>query len=351
MRKILMSLLLCLMATTVLADEQKKVTLNGDHNKEMINLSFCNIFVNLNEADDGVGDVSIELENLSESKVLILFDRSYMEKQAKKLSPKMKFDKTFGGTKGKRVIDPCSEQLGSVMQLRPSDKKSLPSVRVESEATKVVTLPVYIAKVKGKKALILLEKQVIELDIEVELKPGAEYEQMKTECDELIQEISRTGICPNKKHKPSADDHKESYQKRIDEQKSKIDKIISSHGWNSNDAGYRRYAELKSKLDGIEFTERDCGRHKSSGGAVSSGHKCSYCGLSLQQIYHKLDDLYKKIYSSSDRKGTKASVMSQVNALYNCCTDSRCSKHAAQWKKGGDYKNKIVERYNRINSL
>ena len=351
MKKILMSLLLCLMAASVMADEQKKVTLNSDHNQEMINLSFCNIFVNLNEVEDGVGEVSLELENLSESKVLILFDRSYMEKQMKKLSPKMVFDKTFGGTKGKRVADPFSEQLSNVMRLRPSDKQSLPFVRVENEATKVVTLPVYIAKYKGKKALLLLEKQVIELDIEVVLKPSAEFVLMNTKCEELLQEISRTGICPNKKHKPSADKQKEDYQNRIDELKSKIDEHISSHGWSSNDAGYRRYAELKSKLDGVEFVERDCGRHKTTVVSGGGGHKCSYCGLSLQQIYHKLDDLYKKIYSSSDRKATKASVMSQVNALYNCCTDTKCSKHAAQWKKGGDYKSKIVERYNRINSL
>ena len=196
--------------------------------------------------------------------------------------------------------------------------------------------------------MILLERQVIELDIEAELKPSAEYIQMNTECEQLIREITNTGICPNKSHRTSADKQKEDYQNRIDAMKGKIDEIISSHGWSSDDAGYRRFAELKSKLDGVEFVERDCGRHKAP---VASGHKCSYCGLSLQQIYHRLDDLYKKIYSSSDRKAAKAKVMSQVNAFYNCCTDTKCSKHAAQWRKGGDYKSKIVERYNRINSL
>lgn len=349
MKKILMTLLLCLLTIGIMADEQKKVTLSGDHNKEMICLSYCNIFINLNDVDNGEGEVSIELENLSESKVLFLFDRSYMEKQVKKLSPTITFDKIYGGTKGKRVIDPCSEQLNRVVQLRPSDKQTLPPVRVENGATKVVQLPIYIAKYKGKKALILLEKQLIELNIDVELKPSSEYVELNTECDNILNAISR-GICPNKKHRQSLSKQKEDLEKRIDDFKNKIDKLISSHGWNSNDAGYRRYDELKSKLDKSEIEERDCGKHRSSG-VSSGGHKCSYCGLSLQQIYHKLDDLYKKIYSSSDRKATKASVMSQVNALYNCCTDSKCSNHAAQWRKGGDYKNKIVERYNRINNL
>ena len=347
MRKVFMCALLCLAVLTGWADEQKKVTLSSDHQKETINLSFLNIFVSLNQTDDEKGDVSIELENLSESKVLILFDRSYTEKQAKKMTPKLQFDKTFGGTKGKRIIDPYSYQLNRVMQFRPSDKYSLPTLSVEGEQSTVVTLPIYIAKWKGSKKLILLEKQVIELDIEAQFKPSAEFVDMSKRCDDLLQEIERSPICTNKSHRPSADKQREELQTKIDELKSAIDDIVSKHGWSSTDNGYRRYNELKEKFAGVQFVERDCGRH----GKVKSGHQCSYCGLSLQQIYHKLDDLYKKIYSSSDRKGTKASVMSQVNALYNCCTATNCSKHAAQWKQGGDYKNKIVERYNRINGL
>ena len=347
MRKVFMCALLCLAVLTGWADEQKKVTLSSDHQKETINLSFLNIFVSLNQTDDEKGDVSIELENLSESKVLILFDHSYTEKQAKKMTPRLQFDKTFGGTKGKRIIDPYSYQLNRVMQFRPSDKYSLPTLSVEGEQSTVVTLPIYIAKWKGSKKLILLEKQVIELDIEAQFKPSAEFVDMSKRCDDLLQEIERSPICTNKSHRPSADKQREEMQTKIDELKSAIDDIVSKHGWSSTDNGYRRYNELKEKFAGVQFVERDCGRH----GKVKSGHQCSYCGLSLQQIYHKLDDLYKKIYSSSDRKGTKASVMSQVNALYNCCTATNCSKHAAQWKQGGDYKNKIVERYNRINGL
>ena len=105
--------------------------------------------------------------------------------------------------------------------------------------------------------------------------------------------------------------------------------------------------DLKERLDNANFREGDCGRHS----RVREGHTCSYCSLSLQQIYHKLDDFYKKIYSSNNRKEAKASVMSQVNALYQCCTDPTCSKHASAWKKGGDYKTKIIERYNRIKNL
>ena len=346
MKKTFVCMLLCLMTAMGWADEQKKVTLSNDHNKEAINLSYLNIFVSLTEDDDDKGDVCIELENLSESKVLILFDHSYTEKQAKKMTPKFQFDKTFGGTKGQRIIAPCSYQLNRVMQFRPSDKYTLPVISVESEQPVVVTLPIYIAKWKGSKKLILLEKQVIELDIEAQLKPSAEFVDMSKRCNDLLKEIENSPICTNKSHKPSADKQREELQAKIDGLKSEIDSIIIKHAWTSSDNGYRRFNDLKEQFANVQFAERDCGRH-----SRSKAHQCRYCSLSLQQIYHKLDDLYKKIYSNSDRKGTKASVIKQVNELYNCCTDSRCKKHAAQWKKGGDYKNKIVERYNRINGL
>ena len=142
-------------------------------------------------------------------------------------------------------------------------------------------------------------------------------------------------------------------QDKINSLKRKIDAAIQSHGWQPNSRAFARYNELKSTLDGIDLDSRvrDCGRHKTAA-PKKSGHSCSYCSLSLQQIYHQLDDIYKKIYSSSDRKAAKAKVMGQVNALYRCCTDSGCSKHAAAWKSGGDgYKAKITERYNRINGI
>ena len=50
-------------------------------------------------------------------------------------------------------------------------------------------------------------------------------------------------------------------------------------------------------------------------------------------------------------KLAEAKVIKEVNALYQCCTDPSCSKHASAWKSGGEYKTKIIERYNRISNL
>ena len=349
MRKFLFILLgLSLAYINVKADEQKKVSLSNDHTQETISLGYCNIFATLNASEgEEVGNVTIELENLDETNVLILFDEAYSEKSIKKLNTSIRFDKKFGGTKNKRVIDPCNQPLNQVMLFKPSDKLALPAIRVTNEQTEKCRMPIYIAKFKGKKKLILLEKQVIELDIEAELKPSKEYLSLSSECEKLENEIKRTLICTNSKHKTSASKQKGSYLKRIEALKEKIDNTIAAHGWSAGDAGYKRYNELKNRLADADFREGDCGKH----GRQREGHTCSYCSLSLQQIYHQLDDIYKKIYSSSNRKDTKAAVMGQVNALYQCCTATDCSKHASAWKKGGDYKNKIVERYNRIKNL
>ena len=349
MKRIIVLLLsLGLAYVNINADEQKKISLSNDHSQETISLGYCNIFATLSSSEgDDVADVSIELENLDETNVLILFDEAYSEKSVKKLKTSIRFDKKFGGTKNKRVIDPYNQPLNQVMLFQPSDKLALPAIKVGNEQSAKCRMPIYIAKFKGKKKLILLEKQVIELDIEAELKPSKEFLSLSSECEKLENDIRRAVICTNSKHKTSASKQKEPYEKRIEALKQKIDNAIAAHNWSAADGGYKRYNGLKERLANVDFREGDCGKH----GRPRDGHSCEYCSLSLQQIYHQLDDLYKRIYSSSNRKDAKAGVMNQVNALYKCCTATDCAKHAAAWKKGGDYKNKIIERYNRIKNL
>ena len=99
-------------------------------------------------------------------------------------------------------------------------------------------LPIYLSKPKeglvqrilGGEKLLLLRKQVIELDINVELKPSAEYLGMVDEFNKLKKDVDNAVFCTNKKHRPGVDQQKEPYQKRIDELKAKIDAAISAHG-------------------------------------------------------------------------------------------------------------------------
>lgn len=113
MKKTILTILtFCLASIIALADEQKKVLVSNDQNEQTIELGYCNIFAKL-KADEESGTVSIELENLDESKVLIVFDRAYPEKAIKKMSKTVSivYDKTFGGKAKNRLIDPCSTPM------------------------------------------------------------------------------------------------------------------------------------------------------------------------------------------------------------------------------------------------
>ena len=74
MKKILIFLTLFLFAAlATYADEQQRVKLDDDHAKEQIRLGYCNIFVTKVDSDDeGNAKVTVEIENLDETNVIIL---------------------------------------------------------------------------------------------------------------------------------------------------------------------------------------------------------------------------------------------------------------------------------------
>ena len=328
------------------ADEQRKVKLDDEHSEEQIRFSYCNLFVKVVEIDDdGNAKVTIDIENLDESNVIILFGHAYPEKELKRLSPSITFDKKFPGTKGQRNIDTYREAR-NVVFIAPSEKIILPEIQTKGEEVQICRFPLYFAKYKGSsgKKLLLLEKQIIELEIEVEVKPDEDFIRLDKESHDLIEKISKQTFCTNPKHKVSLEEQEAPYKDSINILKSEIDSILNSHHrWYSIDKKYIRYNEIKQKLEEVDFSryEGDCENPKNH--ISPRRHSCKYCNLSLQQIYHKLEDYYKKIYT---RKATKDAVMTDVNLLYRCCTDTNCTKHSS-WNKS-EYKAKITDRYNRI---
>lgn len=156
-----------------LADEQKKITLNNDdRTTETVELAYCNIFVSLKDVDNNDNaEITIELENVHESNTLILFERAYDEKTLKKMFPSIRYDKIFGGSKGKRYIDVCPD-IRYTNQIKSSEKTKL-FVKTGSEKTPLTCkLPIYIAKNKNKSGskMLLLAKEVIELEVQVQLR-------------------------------------------------------------------------------------------------------------------------------------------------------------------------------------
>ena len=348
-KRLLFIICLCAFVFSSFADEQRKIVLNADHQKEMIRYAFCNIFVT-NESDnnDEYANISINIENIDESNGIFLFGHSYPEKDLKKLTPSITYDKYFPGTKGGRVLD-TFQGPKNVVFIAPASKSFVHELQVKNGDIQKCRLPLYIAKYKGKNRnkMLLLEKQVIELELEYEVKADQDLFRLNNDCDSLMKELEDVSFCNNRRHKPSLEKQERPFKECVERIKTEVDSIIETHRWQTTDKRYLAYDSLKIKLREINFSryERDCGKH-----SVSKGHQCKYCSLSLQQIYNKLDDYYIKIYNSNDRKKARAAVINEVNQLYRCCTDGNCRNHSSAWKKS-EYRSKIIDRYNRINNF
>lgn len=343
-RLLIFNALFLLMTFSAYADKQVGVRLSDENSKQIVKFTNCNIVVTKSDTDyDGNSKVSVEIENSNESGVVLLFGHAYPEKDLKRLTPSIRFDKIYPKTN--RNIETFNGGKNVLFVEAGENRFLLQGIQIRKNEKYSCRMPFYFAKYKSSKRnkLLILERQILELEIEVEVKPDEDYIRLEADCDTLIKEISNITFCPNPKHKPSLDGQKTPYLERKSLIITKTDSIVRSHKWFSTDIGYQLYNGLKQKLEDVTFTEVDCGKH-SGGGTRSVSPKCKYCNLSPQQIFHKLDDYYKKIYSSSNRKATKDGLMADVNLLYNC------SKHSGIWKKS-DYRSKIEDRYTRINSF
>jgi len=360
-RLFLTCIMLGLVATNILADEQKEITLSDDHIEETVTLpSLCNIFASLKVNDEENGTLTLQVENIGEEYTLLLFGADFNEKYLKRLNPKITYHKIFGGSKGKRTTD-YSRDIDGIKKLDPSDKQILVSKEVSNGDFRTLRIPIYIAKYKNKKrnAIELMEKQLVELNIRTELKPDEDFIRLSEEVSQYVEKMESQPLCTHKRHRASLEQQKDYYSRLRNGMIEQIDSILRAHNnWFKGDRGYEKYDSLRIELQRIDldspkYITANCGKtnlHKKVS-KPKAKHSCKYCGLSLAQIYHSLDDYYQKIYSSNNRTATKKAVIGDVRTLYNCCVDDDCRRHASEWRKGSNYKGKIVERYNRINDF
>lgn len=353
--RLVLPLLLLAATTARAADEQKEVRIDDDHPKETISLAFCNIFVSKGEtSDDGTAGVTVEIENNDETNVIAIFGHAYSEKALKKLYPKVTFDKIFPGTKGHRTIETYAP-VRSVEFISPSDKLKLPELTFKDGEKQTCRLPLYIARYKNKsrKQLLLLEETVVEINIEVTLKPDGDYLRLDSLTNDLIEDIQARVFCTNPRHKPSLSKQEAPYRARKERLKAQADSIYTARNLYASSRSGQLYLALKQRLDSIGFaaSERDCGRRHGSRPTPVAGHRCQYCGLSLQDIYLRLDRYYRRIDTShSNRATVKAAVMPDVEQLYRCCTATDCARHAKAWRSS-PLRQKITTCYKRIKQL
>ena len=350
MKKTILFLLLSIVSSVRFAygDEIKSIKLdNNGHDKEVIQLSFCNIFVELQQGnEEDQYRIFVKLENVSEDKILYLFDKPYNEKTLKKTC-NIVYDKLFPGAKGKRIAEAC-EGLSESCQLLPSSESNNIFNFQKKESPIKCRLPIYIARtneknfiVVKKSKILLAQKEVIELNIDVQLKPDEDLIRLSEATDSLIEEIGRQTFCSNKNHRGSSlEDMYRIYNKSIEDLKMQVRQVlnarINTRNYMSSDKGYQHFAAILEKLDSVKLenlTVTSCNNDKKA-------HACKYCSLSIEEIYKRLETYYIDLHNG---KKTKEQIKRDVDALYNCAQKNR--KRAT-----GSYMSRISTYYNRIKS-
>lgn len=347
MRKTVLFLWLLLTCSVRLAygDEIRSIKLdNKGHDKETVSLPFCNIFVELQpENDKDQYRISVRLENVSEDKILYLFDRSYNEKTLKKM--RIVYEKLFPGTKGKRIAEACDGLSESCRLLPSSETKSILNFQ-DKESTIKCRLPIYIARYSEKNFIVvkksrisLAKKEVIELNIDVELKPDEDFIRLSEATDSLVYEIGKQTFCSNKNHRgTSLETLYKIYNKSIDDLKEQVERIVSSRNYSSSNKGYQQFMAIHNRLDSIDLkklTVTSCSNDRKK-----VIHNCKYCSLSIEDIYKRLEIYYIDLHNG---KKTKGQILGDVEALYNCAQkNNRRAK--------GNYMSRITTYYNRIKS-
>lgn len=336
-----------LSALSVNADSEIKIKLDNDeHPDTIVQLDYCNIFLELKtNDDDSLFYISIRMENISEDKTLFLFNKSYDEKTLKDLDMSVKYDKVFQGPKGGRVIDPCVG-LRESLKIPPSSDAYIVNLQGDSNTLKY-KLPIYIAR-KKKKDFYLAQKDVTVLNIEVETKPDEEFINLSDSINLLLEEIEKQTFCSNKNHKGTP--VKKLYNKyntAKDNLKDKIQGIISSRGYEPTDKGFKQFKLLTARLDSIDLediTVPKCGNDKKPVPPPiprPASHSCKYCSWSLEKIYKKMEGYYIDLHN---RKKTKGQISRDVDTLYKCATKNK------KRSGGSAYMSRISTYYNKINS-
>lgn len=329
-------------------DEIRSIKLdNKDHAKETVSLSFCNLFVELQQRQgEEEYEVSVKLENVSEDKILYLFERPYSEKTLKKMN--IVYDKLFPGAKGKRIAEACNSLSESYRFLPSSETKNIFSFQCNEGLIKC-RLPIYIARYDEKNFIIvkknritLARKEVIELNIEVELKPDEEFVRLSEAADSLIEEIGRQTFCSNKNHRGTpVNTLYKIYGKSIDDLKNEVRQVVSSRNYTFSDKGYKQFMAVCERLDSIDLEQLTVTSCENDRRVRSrQAHRCKYCSLSVEDIYKRLESCYIDIHNG---KKTKEQVMGEVEALYNCAQKN--SK-----RRTDNYMSRISAYYNRIKS-
>ena len=316
MKKIILLSVLMLLTLTARAQTDKHVTLNGNTPTAYVtHNNVVNVFFTCEEgSDENFTSVKIEVENLNDDQVLLLFSQRYSE--GKKLKKELKRDNIIPDKWFHDAIEPF-QGLQRICKVSPQNKVVLTHINVSNGEDMQIAFPVYIGTYKDKKhtKVNLMNLEYFTVTLRVDQKEDANYQPLKDKCDRLTAQT----ICPNNSHKPKVSQQKQQLDKERESLIAKLEKERDK--WWGSSRNHHLYQDLINTLQDHTFQEADCGKHKKSGGTQSprpTTPTCAYANYSSAQIKQKLDNLNTQIYNSSNRAATKSQVMRTANALYDC---------------------------------
>lgn len=330
------------------ANEEYNVCLDsGDNAEQTLELPYGLLkFVYLSEGQQGT--VYVSMENTTPSQAILAFKYPLSEKQLKSYKPKVEFEKTYPGSKGKRSVDGC-EYLDMVwIPVTPQANEQILSFDVDASQNSVsLKLPLYLAKFDVKKWMKkgafgvnykILSEDILDLNVEVSIwtPEDPEYKAYASQIENLFIDLEGASFCNSSKHNPSFARQIKPYEERRDKLTAEIEKTLADHPeWKTGSEPAEAFGNLISVLSNIDFNNyaADCGRHG------VPPHKCAYCNLSAQQIYHQLDDVYQQQRTG---KLSKAEATKKAKAIYSCYTSNN------KRKKDKEYADKISKFYSRI---
>lgn len=337
--------LLCFVTLGLLGQQVVTTTLNENDNCYSEPLKYANgsitVCVTYSEEDDQPA-LSLTLENTDESTSFLVFGHAWSKKELRKARI---VNKT---SNNKNTETSKFDGISFDQEIAPSEDFKFPDIEATSDEEFVCQLPFYIAKKKKGflgmcKKTVLYEKQIVELHITIDPKYDEEYIELQKEVDAICQEyqskVDNNKFCSSPNHSPSLKSQTKKYVEKRDKLKKSINRKRTENGWAEDSKPFRKYQELLTKLDSIdpETIHYDCRNH---------GHSCNYCKLSLEEIYRKLENYYKSIYSGTK---TKSDVWEDVTKLYNCY--SKSSKNPDRKKESSVIKDGIQKYYNLIKNM
>lgn len=331
------------------ANEEYNISLEkGDTTKVVTELPYGNISFSLAEYGNS-HKVSVSIENTTPSQAILIFRNPLEEKILKKIKPKIKFEKTYPGSKGYRTVMGCKELSQTLVSVVPQEKSDLCEFDVSSNSVTRLWVPIYLAKYDPKKlvrkGVYNINYKILSEDVlyfNIELKGWSEndpqYISAKSAVEEYVRSVNAVAFCKNPRHRPTLAEQQRPFKEKKDSLINVIKSTLQNNSeWFSTDKPHIKYTELLTQLNNVNLNEHtyDCGEHK----PVRKQHSCSYCSLNAQQIYHQLDDIYQQLRAGKLTKEVAVKRAKSLNACYH---------NSTKRKKSAVYTDKISKFYSRI---